>query len=84
MDNNEKDVDKILGINRTMFFVIVALLCVLSLSVGVYAQVFYRYSDIDPFMLGIGISNKKEKAEITALKIHLMIFLQMILLDKQK
>ena len=68
MDNNEKDVDKILGINRTMFFVIVALLCVLSLSVGVYAQVFYRYSDIDPFMLGIGISNKKEKAEITALK----------------
>ena len=68
MDNNEKDVDKILGMNRTMFFVIVALLCVLSLSVGVYAQVFYRYSDIDPFMLGIGISNKKEKAEITALK----------------
>ena len=68
MDNNEKDVDKILGMNRTMFFVIVALLCILSLSVGIYAQIFYRYSDIDPFMLGIGISKKQEKEEIIALK----------------
>lgn len=68
MDNNDKDVDKILGMNRTMFFVIVALLCILSLSVGVYAQIFYRYSDIDPFMLGIGISKKQEKEEVIALK----------------
>ncbi len=68
MNNKEKDTDKILGMNRIMFFVIVILLCILSLSIGIYAQVFYRYSDTDPFMLGIGVGKTQEKAEITALK----------------
>ena len=40
--NKEKDTDKILGMNRVMFFIIVILLCILSLSIGIYAQVFYR------------------------------------------
>ena len=52
-NNKEKDMDKILGMNRTMFFVIVILLCLLSLSIGIYAQILYKYSDTDPFMLGI-------------------------------
>ena len=47
-NNKEKDMDKILGMNRTMFFVIVILLCLLSLSIGIYAQLFYKYSDTDP------------------------------------
>ncbi len=69
MNNKEKDTtDKILGMNRIMFFVIVALLCILSLSIGIYAQVFYRYSDTDPFMLGIGVGKTQDKAEIIALK----------------
>ena len=68
MNNKEKDTDRILGMNRIMFFVIVILLCILSLSIGIYAQVFYRYSDTDPFMLGIGVGKTQEKAEITALK----------------
>lgn len=69
MENNkEKDVDKILGMNRTMFFVIVILLCILSLSIGIYAQVFYRYSNTDPFMLGIGVGKTQDVAEITKLK----------------
>lgn len=69
MENNkEKDVEKILGMNRTMFFVIVILLCILSLSIGIYAQVFYRYSDTDPFMLGIGVGKTQDIAEITKLK----------------
>jgi len=67
-NNKEKDVDQILGMNRTMFFVIVILLCILSLSIGIYAQVFYRYSDTDPFMLGIGIGRTQDAAEITKLK----------------
>ena len=67
-NNKEKDVDKILGMNRTMFFVIVILLCILSLSIGIYAQVFYRYSDTDPFMLGIGVGSTQDAAEITKLK----------------
>ena len=66
--NKEKDTDKILGMNRTMFFVIVILLCILSLSIGIYAQVFYRYSDTDPFMLGIGVGKTQDAAEITELK----------------
>ncbi len=69
MENNkEKDVDKILGMNRTMFFIIVILLCILSLSIGIYAQIFYRYSDTDPFMLGIGVGKTQDVAEITKLK----------------
>jgi len=68
MNNKEKDMDKILGMNRTMFFVIVILLCALSLSIGIYAQVFYRYSDTDPFMLGIGVGKTQDAAEITKLK----------------
>lgn len=69
MENNkEKDIDKILGMNRIMFFVIVGLLCILALSIGIYAQIFYRYSDTDPFMLGIGVGKKQEAVEITKMK----------------
>lgn len=69
MENNkEKDVEKILGMNRIMFFVIVGLLCILALSIGIYAQIFYRYSDTDPFMLGIGVGKTQEAAEITKMK----------------
>ena len=69
MNNIENDsTDKILGMNRIMFFIIVALLCVLSLSIGIYAQVFYRYSDTDPLMLGIGVGKTQNKAELVALK----------------
>ena len=68
MENNkEKDMDKVLGMNRIMFFVIVGLLCILALSIGIYAQIFYRYSDTDPFMLGIGVG-KTQAAEITKMK----------------
>ena len=66
--NKEKDTDKILGMNRVMFFIIVILLCILSLSIGIYAQVFYRYSDTDPFMLGIGVNKTQNAAEINRLK----------------
>lgn len=68
MENKEKDLDKILGMNRTMFFVIVILLCILSLSIGIYAQIFYRYSDTDPFMLGVGVGRTQDAEEITKLK----------------
>lgn len=69
MENNkEKDVEKVLGMNRTMFFVIVSLLCILALSIGIYAQIFYRYSDTDPLMLGIGVGKTQDAVEITKLK----------------
>lgn len=68
MENQDKETDKILGMNRTMFFVIVILICVLSLSIGIYAQVFYRYSETDPFILGIGVGKSQDAVEITKLK----------------
>lgn len=67
-NDKEKDVDKILGMNRIMFFIIIILLCILSLSIGIYAQIFYRYSDTDPFMLGIGVGKTQNVAEITKLR----------------
>ena len=66
--NNENDVDKILGMNRMMFFVIVILICILTLSIGIYSTFFYRYSKKDPFMIGVGIKNSQEEDEINNLR----------------
>lgn len=72
MDKKEKekenDLDKIFGMNRTMFFVIVILVCVLSVSIGIYASAFYKYSPTDPFILGVGVSVSQAEQEITQLK----------------
>ena len=62
INNPKNESDKVLGLNRTLFLVIVALLCVLSICVGIYAQFFYKYSDADPFMLG-AVANAKEEEE---------------------
>ena len=51
MDKNKEknnDLETIFGMNRVMFFVIVALVCILSISVGIYASVFYKYKEKDP------------------------------------
>ena len=66
--SKENDVDKILGMNRIMFFVIVILICILALSIGIYSTVFYRYSKKDPFMIGTGIKNSQEEEEINNLR----------------
>ena len=62
LNNPKNESDKVLGLNRTLFLVIIALLCVLSICVGIYAQFFYKYSDADPFMLG-AVANAKEEEE---------------------
>ena len=62
INNPKNESDKVLGLNRTLFLVIIALLCVLSICVGIYAQFFYKYSDADPFMLG-AVANAKEEEE---------------------
>lgn len=68
MEKDTKDVDKILGMNRTLFLVIVILLCVLSICVGVYAQFFYKYSKSDAFMFGLGRNQAQNEEEIKRLK----------------
>ena len=66
INNPKNESDKVLGINRTLFLVIIILLCVLSLCIGIYAQFFYQYSEIDPFMLG-GVATAKAEEEKTRL-----------------
>lgn len=67
INNPKNEADKILGLNRTLFLVIVILLCVLSLCVGIYAQFFYKYSESDPFMLGL-VGNAKAEEELKVLE----------------
>ncbi len=63
-----KFLDRLNGKNRYIFFIILILICVLALSLGIYSQFFYQYSDIDPFMMGINIGNKKTVEEYKLLK----------------
>ncbi len=54
--------------NKYIFFILVALICVMSLSLGIYIQFFYKYSDIDPLMIGINIGAKKTAEEYAFLE----------------
>ena len=64
----EKLVFNLNGKNRLVFFVILLLVCIVALSLGIYVQFFYPYSDIDPFMMGINIGAKKTAEEYALLK----------------
>lgn len=54
--------------NRKIFFIIVILICILAITLGIYSQFFYKYSDTDPFMFRIHIGGKKSEEEFTELK----------------
>ena len=56
------------GKNQYIFFVVLILICIVALSVGIYAQFFYKYADTDPLMLGINIGAKKTTEEYAMLK----------------
>ncbi len=64
INSPKNETDRILGINRNIFLIIVILLCVLSLCVGIYAQFFYKYSESDPLMFGLVTVEKKEEENI--------------------
>ena len=66
--NKENDIEKVFGMNRVMFFIIIILICILAISIGIYSTFFYRYSKKDPFMLGVGIKNSQEEDEISTLR----------------
>ncbi len=44
------------------------LICIVALSLNIYVQFFYKYSDTDPFMIGINIGAKKTAEEYDLLK----------------
>lgn len=55
-------------INKYVFFVVLIMICMVALSVGIYAQFFYKYADTDPLMLGINIGDKKTAEEYAILE----------------
>ncbi len=56
------------GKNRYIFLIFVILFCIVALSLGIYVQFFYQYSDIDPWLMGANIGAKKTVEEYTLLK----------------
>ena len=61
-------VSKITGPRKVIFFVVLALICILALSVGIYTQFFYKYSATDPFLIGINLGAEKTKEEYAMLE----------------
>lgn len=53
---------------KIMFFSCIILICLAALSIGIYAQFFYRYSESDPLMIGINHGKNKDTQEINKLK----------------
>lgn len=56
------------GPKKWIFFIVLALVCIVSICMGIYTQFFYKYVDTDPLMLGINIGSKKTAEEIDVLK----------------
>ena len=61
-------VSQLTGRNKYIFFVILMLVCIAALSLGIYGQFFYKYSDTDPLMIGINIGAKKTAEEYALLE----------------
>lgn len=61
-------VHKLTGKNKFAFFSILTMICIIAISIGIYTQYFYKYSDTDPLMLGINIGSEKTAEEIQLLK----------------
>lgn len=56
------------GRNKYLFFIALILICIVALSLSIYVQFFYKYSDTDPFMIGINIGAQKTAEEYDLLK----------------
>ena len=63
-----KFVSTLHGPKKYIFFIVLALVCIVALCLGIYTQFFYKYSDTDPLMLGINIGSQKTAEEIAILK----------------
>ena len=61
-------VSKLSGKNKLVFFVVLTMLCIMAISIAIYTQYFYKYSDTDPLMIGINTSSEKTAEELQLLK----------------
>ena len=55
------------GSRRYIFYASLALICIVAICLGIYAQFYYKYSDTDVLMLG-NIGSEKTAEEISLLK----------------
>ena len=55
------------GSKRYIFYASLALICIVAICLGIYAQFYYKYSDTDVLMLG-NIGSEKTAEEIALLK----------------
>lgn len=61
-------VSRLTGPKKFAFFVVVVMVCVVAISIGIYTQYFYKYSETDPLMIGINIGSEKTAEELQLLE----------------
>ena len=61
-------VAKLHGRNKIIFFIVLALICIVALCLGIYIQFFYKYSETDPLMIGINLGSQKTAEEYAILE----------------
>lgn len=61
-------VSKLSGKNKFVFFIVIAMLCIMAISIGIYTQYFYKYAETDPLMIGINTSSEKTAEELQLLE----------------
>ena len=61
-------VSKLTGPKKLAFFLVVVMVCVVAISIGIYTQFFYKYSETDPLMIGINIGSEKTAEELQLLE----------------
>ena len=61
-------VHKLTGKSKFAFFAVVTMVCIIAISIGIYTQYFYKYSETDPLMLGINIGSEKTAEELQLLE----------------
>lgn len=77
-------VSKLHGKNKLIFFIVLAMVCIVALSIGIYTQFFYKYSETDPLMMGINIGSQKTAEECAMLEAEFnSIFKNEILINSE-
>ncbi len=64
--------EKITGKRRAVFLIVIIIICIIAIGLGIYSQYFYKYSDTDPFMLGIHVGKAKTSEEYAELKANFL------------
>ena len=61
-------VNDLSGPKKIAFFAVVVMVCIVAISIGIYTQFFYKYSETDPLMIGINIGSEKTAEELQLLE----------------